>query len=70
MTAALSPHLQPPITGEVIVKNAQNLAVSCPWCQRLMRAADGVLTLAEIAQKVHLPLKVCEKLVVKAVQEN
>lgn len=70
MTAPLSPHQFPPITGDVILKSAQDIAVSCPWCQRIMRTSDGVLTLAEIAQKIHLPLKVCEKLVTKAVEEK
>lgn len=68
MTAPLSPHH--PITGSVVLKSAQSMAVSCPWCQRIMRVCDGTLTLAEIAQKIHLPLKVCEKLVMKAVQEH
>ena len=70
MTAPLYPQQFTPITDDLILKSAQGIAVSCPWCQRIMRVCDGTLTLAEIAQKVHLPRKVCEKLVTKAVQEN
>lgn len=58
------------ITADLVFRGAHDAVVSCQWCQRLIRFSDGTMTLGEVAQKVHLPFKVCQKLVARALREH
>lgn len=52
--------------ADTILRGQADSEPTCVWCQRLIRVCDGTLTLADAAQRLHLPLKVCQKLAVRA----
>lgn len=56
--------------AHVVLRPRPGAGVTCYWCKKLLRACDGVRTVEQVAELLHLPLQVCLKLTRRAYQQG
>ena len=65
-----APSVSAPIGPKIVLLGCDNAPVDCYWCRKLLKFSDGQLTLQEIARKLYLPLKVCQRLARRALDRG
>ncbi len=58
------------ISAHTVVIPKAGSSITCRFCAKIALHSDGRRTLLEIAQRLHLPLAICEKLVRRALNRG
>lgn len=58
------------MTSRTVLIALPDAKITCPISAKIAKLCDGELTLGEVAQRLHLPMLICEKIAHRAISKD